>query len=287
MQFGARQMSIEVIRSTRDIRDLSRHIKAQGRSVALVPTMGGLHDGHLSLVQRGFEAADEVIPTIFVNAKQFGANEDFGRYPRNEDADIERLSGTSVKFVYAPSHEDMYEPRFSTAIVMAGPAKAGLEDKFRPQFFDGVATVVAKLFIRCEPDFAIFGEKDYQQLQVVKQMARDLDLPVEVVGHPTRREDDGLAMSTRNRYLSKHERHQATALIKTLEQAAEKIRNGVDQQTATKAAQRSLLTLGFKVDYVTARNAETLNVPVDRSEPLRLLVAAHLGTTRLIDNIPV
>ncbi len=280
-------MSIEIIRSTRDIRDLSRHIKAQGRSVALVPTMGGLHDGHLSLVQRGFEVADEVIPTIFVNGKQFSANEDFGRYPRNEDADLERLSGTSVKFIYAPSHEDMYEPRFSTTITLSGPAKAGLEDKFRSQFFDGVATVVAKLFVRCEPDFAIFGEKDYQQLLVVKQLVRDLDLPVEIVGHPTMREEDGLAMSTRNRYLSKHERHQAIALIRSLEQAADKIRNGVDQQTATKAAQRSLLTLGFRVDYVTARNATTLAVPVERNEPLRLLAAAHIGTTRLIDNIPV
>lgn len=280
-------MTIEILRHKGDIRDLSRHLRSQGKHTALVPTMGGLHPGHLALVRRGFEIADEVIPTIFVNAKQFAAHEDFGRYPRNEDADLEQLQGTGVNFVYAPSHDDMYEPRFSTTITMTGPAKAGLEDKFRPQFFDGVATVVAKLFIRCEPDYAVFGEKDYQQLLVVRQMARDLDLPVDVVGLPTIREDDGLAMSTRNRYLSKHERHQATALIRSLEQAAEKIRNGVDQQTATKAAQRSLLTLGFKVDYVTARNAETLNVPVERDEPLRLLVAAHLGATRLIDNIPV
>ncbi len=280
-------MNIEVIRNTNDIRELSRHLRNRGKRIALVPTMGGLHEGHLSLVRRGFECADEVMPTIFVNAKQFAAHEDFGRYPRNEDADLEQLSGTGVNFVYAPTHDDMYEPRFSTTITLTGPAKAGLEDRFRPQFFDGVATVVAKLFIRCEPDYAVLGEKDYQQLLVVKQMTRDLDLPLEVIGMPTIREDDGLAMSTRNRYLSKHERHQATALIRSLEQAAEKIRNGTDQQTATKAAQRSLLTLGFKVDYVTARNAETLNVPVDRDEPLRLLAAAHLGATRLIDNIQV
>ncbi len=280
-------MTVEVLRTVSGIHDVVDHLHGEGKRIALVPTMGGLHEGHLSLVKRGFEEAEEVIPTIFVNAKQFAAHEDFGKYPRNEDADLAALAEQNVRFVYAPHHEDMYPPHFSTSLTMSGPAKAGLEDKFRPQFFDGVATVVAKLFIRCMPDVAIFGEKDYQQLLVIKQMTQDLDLPITIIGLPTVREEDGLAMSTRNRYLSKHERHQATSLIRSLEQAAEKIRNGVDQQTATKAAVRSLLTLGFKVDYVTARNAHTLNVPVEKDEPLRILAAVHLGTTRLIDNIAI
>jgi pantoate--beta-alanine ligase len=280
-------MTIEVFRTANEIRDLSRFLKSRGRKIALVPTMGGLHDGHLALVRRGFEMCDEVIPTIFVNQKQFGATEDFGKYPRNEEADLELLEPNGVKYAYAPEHDDMYPAGFALTVSPQGAAKAGLEDKFRPHFFDGVATVVAKLFIRCEPDVAVFGEKDYQQLLVVRQMAQDLDLPLQVIGLPTIREEDGLAKSTRNRYLSKHERHQATAIIRTLEQAAEKIRNGTDSQTATRASNRSLATLGFKVDYVTARNAHTLAVPFKRGEPLRILAAAKLGKTRLIDNIAV
>ncbi len=168
-----------------------------------------------------------------------------------------------------------------------GPAKAGLEDRFRPQFFDGVATVVAKLFIQSGADYAMFGEKDYQQLKVVTRMARDLDIPIEVIGIPTVREDDGLAMSSRNRYLSPAERKQATAIYEALTLAAEKIRAGIDPQTATRSATLALTTQGFKVDYVTARNATTLAVPAGRGEPLRLIAAAWLGKTRLIDNIPV
>ncbi len=174
------------------------------------------------------------------------------------------------------------------AYVLKGPAKANLEDKFRPHFFDGVATIVAKLFIQSGADFAMFGEKDYQQLLVVTQMARDLDMPVRVIGVPTMRAPDGLALSSRNQYLTKTERGYATAIHKSLMQAAEKIRNGTDPQKAMRAASRSLTTLGFKVDYVTARNAETLAVPQSHSdEPLRLLAAAWIGKTRLIDNIEV
>jgi pantoate--beta-alanine ligase len=170
---------------------------------------------------------------------------------------------------------------------MSGPAKVGLEDKFRPHFFDGVATVVAKLFIQSGADKAIFGEKDYQQLLVVRRMARDLNIPIEVVGIPTVRDADGLALSSRNQYLSKHERHQATAIIRALRQAAEKIIAGAELQATIRAGARSLNTLGFKVDYVTARNSETLAVPQSVGEPLRLLAAAWLGKTRLIDNIEV
>lgn len=276
-----------VARSLADLRDVVTAWRHEGLSIAVVPTMGALHEGHLTLVKKARAKADRVITSIFVNPKQFAANEDLSRYPRDEDGDLALLSGAGCHLVYLPDPNEIYPPGFVTTISLAGPAKAGLEDKFRPHFFDGVATVVAKLFIHTAADCAFFGEKDYQQLLVVTQMARDLDLGTEVVGVPTIREDDGLAKSSRNRYLTKHERHQATSIIRALEQAAEKIRGGGDPQSATKAAARSLTTLGFEVDYVTARNAETLGVPAGNGEPLRLLAAARLGKTRLIDNIAV
>ncbi len=250
--------------------------------------MGALHEGHLTLVAEGLEHADRVIVTIFVNARQFGANEDLSRYPRDEAGDVAKLAAAGAHLIFAPATDEIYGENFATAVILKGPAKANLEDKFRPHFFDGVATIVAKLFIQSGADFAIFGQKDYQQLQVVTRMARDLDLPIEVIGVPTVRAPDGLALSSRNQYLTKTERHQATAIYKSLNQAAEKIRSGTDPQKAMRAASRSLTTLGFKVDYVTARNAETLDVPQSHSdEPLRLLAAAWIGKTRLIDNIEV
>jgi pantoate--beta-alanine ligase len=276
-----------VVHTIAELRSTVSEWKAHGHIVAVVPTMGALHDGHLTLVREAFQQADKVIVTVFVNPKQFAENEDLARYPRTLDADVEMLAAEKADLVYAPDVTEMYGENFATNVTLNGPAKAGLEDKFRPQFFDGVATVVAKLFIQTGTDKAFFGEKDWQQLAVVTQMARDLDLPIEVIGIPTVRDPDGMAMSSRNRYLSKHERHQATAIIRTLEQCADKIRDGHDLQAATRAAARSLMTLGFKVDYVTARNAETLAVPLSRDEPLRLLAAAWLGKTRLIDNIPV
>jgi pantoate--beta-alanine ligase len=276
-----------VVHTIAELRSTVSEWKAHGHIVAVVPTMGALHDGHLTLVREAFQQADKVIVTVFVNPKQFAENEDLARYPRTLDADVEMLAAEKADLVYAPDVAEMYGANFVTTVSLNGPAKAGLEDKFRPQFFDGVATVVAKLFIQTGADKAFFGEKDWQQLAVVTQMARDLDLPIEVVGIPTVRDPDGMAMSSRNRYLSKHERHQATAIIRTLEQCAEKIRDGHDLQAATRTAARSLMTLGFKVDYVTARNAQTLAVPISRDEPLRLLAAAWLGKTRLIDNIPV
>lgn len=280
-------MSVIVVRTLADLRELTGQWAEDGLSHAVIPTMGALHEGHLTLVEEALKVADRAIATIFVNPKQFGANEDLARYPRDEEGDLQKLESAGAHAAYIPEPDEIYPPGFATTISLAGPAKAGLEDKFRPHFFDGVATVVAKLFLHTQADYAFFGEKDYQQLLVVKQMAHDLDLGVEVVGVPTIREDDGLAKSSRNRYLSKHERHQATAIIRALEQAAEKIRIGGDQQSATKAAARSLTTLGFEVDYVSARNAETLAVPTSTDEPLRLLAAAKLGRTRLIDNIPV
>jgi pantoate--beta-alanine ligase len=281
-------MTLAVIRDPAGLRRETHAWRAQGLSSAIVPTMGALHDGHLALIKAARERADRVLVSIFVNPKQFAANEDLNRYPRDEAADLEMIGEAGAALVYAPELSVMYGPRFATIVNMAGPAKANLEDKFRPQFFDGVATVVAKLFIASAADVAVFGEKDYQQLLVVQRMAADLDMPIEVLGVPTARAEDGLALSSRNRYLSKSERHQATALFKALNQTAERIRSGIPPQKATRTAARSLSTLGFKVDYVTARNAETLAVPQHPAdEPLRLLAAAWLGTTRLIDNIAV
>ena len=280
-------MAPKIIRNVESLRRETAKWRDEGLRCALVPTMGALHEGHLKLVREGFRNADRVITTIFVNPKQFGANEDLSRYPRDEESDVAKLAEEGVNLVFAPGPDTIYQPHFATTVHVGGPAKAGLEDKFRPQFFEGVATVVAKLFIMADADFAMFGEKDYQQLMVVKRMARDLNIPTEVIGVATERETDGMAMSSRNSYLSKHERGQATAIFKSLNQAAERIRNGGKQQTATRAAARSLTTLGFKVDYVSARNAETLAVPVETGEPLRLLAAAWLGKTRLIDNIAV
>jgi pantoate--beta-alanine ligase len=280
-------MTIAIARSLAELREVTAAWRSDGYSVAVVPTMGALHEGHLTLVENACNHAHRVIATIFVNPKQFAAHEDLGRYPRDEEGDLAKLASAGCHLAYIPAVEEIYPEGFATTVSMAGPAKVGLEDKFRPHFFDGVATVVAKLFIHTGADLAFFGEKDYQQLLVVKQMAKDLDLGTEVIGVPTIREEDGLAKSSRNRYLSKHERHQATAIYRALQQAAEKIIGGVDQQTATKAAARSLNTLGFKVDYVSARNAATLAVPQRNDEPLRLLAAAWLGKTRLIDNISV
>jgi pantoate--beta-alanine ligase len=278
---------LQVVHTVDDMRQAVQAWHGQGLKVAVVPTMGALHEGHLMLVREGFAHADRVVVTVFVNPKQFAPTEDLARYPRDLDSDVAMLESVDANLVYAPDPACMYGTGFATTVSVIGPAKAGLEDKFRPHFFDGVATVVAKLFIQSQADVAMFGEKDYQQLLVVRQMARDLDIPIEVIGVPTMRDDDGMAKSSRNRYLTKHERHQAVAIIRTLQQAAEKIRNGMDQQSATRAASRSLTTLGFKVDYVTARNAETLAVPTSGGEPLRLLAAAWMGTTRLIDNVAV
>lgn len=280
-------VTLPVIRNIAELRQTSRGWRAEGRKVAVVPTMGALHEGHLTLVGDALKRADRVIVTIFVNPRQFGPQEDLGRYPRDEEGDMAKLASAGAHLVFAPPLEEIYPRGFATSVTLTGPAKAGLEDKHRPQFLDGVATVVAKLFNQSEADFAMFGEKDYQQLQTVTRMARDLDIPIEIIGVPTIREEDGLAMSSRNQYLSKSERQQAPALYRTLVRAAEKIRAGEMPTRVTAAARRSLTTLGFAVDYVAARNALTLAPISGANEPIRLLAAAWLGKTRLIDNIPV
>ncbi len=262
--------------------------RAAGESVALVPTMGALHAGHLALVRRARRRADRVVVSIFVNPTQFAPHEDFSSYPRRFDDDIAALHAEQVSLVWSPPHAVMYPGGFATRVVVGGPAEAGLEDRFRPHFFGGVATVVAKLFAQCRPDFALFGEKDYQQLKTVERMAADLDLKVKVVGVATVRDKDGLAMSSRNAYLSPEERALAPTLYRTLRHSAARI---AAKELIAKVMGEGWIAIeeaGFAVDYFEARHADSLGrVETPADGPIRLLVAARLGKTRLIDNIAV
>lgn len=259
----------------------------QGLRSALVPTMGALHEGHLELVRAGIRIADRVVVTVFVNPKQFGPNEDLATYPRDLAGDMALLEKAGVHLVYVPATDDMYPAGFSTTVTLAGPAKAGLEDRFRPHFFDGVATIVAKLFNQAGCDYAMFGEKDYQQLMVVKQMARDLNLLTSVIGVETVRNANGLALSSRNAYLSEKDHKTAESLNRCLNDVAANLRAGMAVDKAIASGQAFLAEKGFKVDYLEARHANNLEKIADRSEPIRLLAAAWLGKTRLIDNIAV
>jgi pantoate--beta-alanine ligase len=257
-------------------------------TVALVPTMGALHDGHVSLVRLAKRRANRVIVSIFVNPTQFAPTEDFGSYPRTWKSDIAKLAAEKVDLVWHPDVKVMYPDGFATRIAPEGPAVAGLEDHFRPHFFGGVATVVGKLFTQCRPDVAIFGEKDFQQLRVVTQMARDLDLGVRVVGSKTVRERDGLAMSSRNVYLSADERRAAPTLFRVLKDTGARLRAGEELSAVLSDGADMIRQAGFALDYFEARHAETLAPVTSRADgPLRLLVAAKIGTTRLIDNMAV
>jgi len=261
--------------------------KVQGLRTALVPTMGALHEGHLELVRRGVRLADRVVVTIFINPKQFAANEDLGTYPRDLEGDLSMLRQAGAHLVFAPVNSEVYPTGFATTVTVEGPAKAGLEDRFRPSFFDGVTTIVAKLFNQAGCDYAMFGEKDYQQMMVVTHMARDLNIATSVIPVETVRSSDGLALSSRNAYLSEKERKTAPLLNQTLEAVASQIRDGVEPGEATAKAVSILTDAGFKVDYLEARHANTLAVLNAKSEPVRLLSAAWLGKTRLLDNIAV
>jgi pantoate--beta-alanine ligase len=256
--------------------------------IALVPTMGALHRGHLALVHEAQRRARRVVVSIFVNPTQFAPHEDFGSYPRRFETDITALRDAKVDLVWAPPAEVMYPEGFATRIAPQGAAIAGLEDKFRPHFFGGVATVVAKLFTQVAPDFALFGQKDYQQLRVVTQMAKDLDLPVKVIGVPTVREKDGLALSSRNVYLSELERGHAPALYRTLKTCAERIKAGEPIEMVLEEGRAQIALAEFVLDYLEARHALTLApIASPKDGPIRLLVAAKIGTTRLIDNVAV
>jgi pantoate--beta-alanine ligase len=257
-----------------------------GETLALVPTMGALHAGHLALVKRARRRADRVAVSIFVNPAQFAPTEDFASYPRTLDTDLAALRDEGVDLVWAPMLDVMYPDGFATSVTVKGPAAVDLEDRFRPHFFGGVATVVAKLFAQVRPDFAMFGEKDYQQLKTVTRMAADLDLKVTVVGVPTVREKDGLALSSRNVYLSPADRAAAPVLYRTLKDSAARIAAGEAIAVVMNEGWLAIEETGFAVDYFEARNAETLRRAEKLEDgPLRLLVAARIGKTRLIDNI--
>ena len=282
-----RRQAVEVVNTISGMRAKVASWRKAGARVGLVPTMGALHAGHLRLVQAAKQNADKVIVSIFVNPAQFGPTEDFSKYPRTLEDDCAKLAVTAADLVFAPNATEMYPPEFATRVVPAGAA-FGLESDFRPHFFEGVATVCCKLFTASGADIACFGEKDFQQLAVVRQIARDLDLPIRIVGVPTERETDGLAMSSRNRFLSLDERKVAAKISRTLNETAKAIREIQDADQACAAAISQLTKLGFNVDYLVLRDAETLQLAETASDrPLRLLVAAWLGKTRLIDNIGV
>jgi pantoate--beta-alanine ligase len=277
---------IPVIRAISDLRLKVRAWRETRETVALVPTMGALHEGHLELVRLARSRCSRAIVSIFVNPTQFAPHEDFDRYPRDEAGDLAKLASVGCDAVWAPTRSEMYAEGFATRVVPAGAAE-GLESDFRPHFFGGVATVCCKLFTQVLPDVAVFGEKDYQQLVVVTQMVRDLNLPLEIVGAPTVREPDGLAMSSRNAYLSADERRIAPSLNRAIREVARKVAGGGHVEQATSAARAALTAAGFgKIDYVEVRDAETLK-PAKPGRPLRVLAAVWLGKTRLIDNIGV
>jgi pantoate--beta-alanine ligase len=279
---------LAVARNLRSLRTAVAAFRKKRETVALVPTMGALHRGHLALVKEAQRRADRVAVSIFVNPTQFAPHEDFGSYPRTFDADIAALTEAKADLVWAPTAQVMYPDGFALKIEPGGAAKVGLEDRFRPHFFGGVATVVAKLFLQVTPDVALFGQKDYQQLRVVTQMASDLDLPLKVVGIPTVRERDGLALSSRNAYLSADERARAPMLARVLNACAGRINRREPVEMVLEEGVTELTRAGFAVDYLEARHALTL-APVAslKDGPIRLLVAAKLGTTRLIDNLAV
>jgi pantoate--beta-alanine ligase len=277
-----------IVRTLPPLRCALDDLRARKATIALVPTMGALHDGHVSLVRLAKRRAAKIVVSIFVNPAQFAPTEDFSSYPRTWKADVARLAAENVDLIWNPDVKTMYPAGFGTKILTEGPATAGLEDRFRPHFFGGVATVVGKLFTQCRPDIALFGEKDFQQLCVVTQMARDLDLGVRVIGAPTVRERDGLAMSSRNVYLSPGERRVAPALYQAMKQTANRLRGGDDLEAAMAGGAELITTAGFALDYFEARHAQTLAPIVSvKDGPVRLLVAAKIGNTRLIDNIGI
>ena len=277
-----------IVRTVPALRRAVDSLRARKATIALVPTMGALHDGHASLVRLAKRRANKVIVSIFVNPTQFAPSEDFSSYPRTWKADVAKLAAENVDLIWNPDVKTMYPDGFATRIAPEGPATVGLEDRFRPHFFGGVATVVGKLFMQVRPDFAIFGEKDFQQLRVVTRMAGDLDLAVKVIGSKTVRERDGLAMSSRNVYLTPEQRGVATTLYRAMKQGAARLRAG-DGIAAVMARGAEMITAaGFVLDYFEVRHAETLApMTAAKDGPVRILVAAKLGTTRLIDNIAV
>jgi len=279
--------SLDVARSVAALRRQVAAWRAAGDRIGLVPTMGALHRGHLALVAAARAQCRRTVVSIFVNPKQFGPREDFAAYPRPEVDDLAKLAGADVDLAFVPAVAEVYPAGFTTTISVGGLSE-GLCGAHRPGHFDGVATIVAKLLIEVAPDAAFFGEKDYQQLMVVRRMARDLDLPVEIVGVPTVRDADGLALSSRNVYLAAEERRVAPNLHRVLRQTAERLASGGAPAPLLRGAAAELAVLGFRVEYFELRDAATLApLAAVSATPARLLAAVHLGGTRLIDNLPV
>ena len=278
---------MQIIRDPESLAAAVKALKQSGKSLALVPTMGALHAGHLALVAEANRQADAVAASIFVNPTQFNDPEDLDRYPRQEEADAAMLAEAACDLLWMPTAEQIYAPNFATTVSVAGVAERW-EGEHRPGHFDGVATVVAKLLIAVAPDIAVFGEKDFQQLAVIRRLVADLGLPVEIIGVPTVRDADGLALSSRNARLGAEERRHALALPAALHDAARRIGGGEPVGAVLARAKQSLVDAGFlKIDYlalVDAATLEPLEVPV---EDMRLIAAATIGTTRLIDNVRV
>ena len=278
--------SIATVRTVKDLRAQVAKWRQAGEPIALVPTMGALHAGHLSLIAVAKDHAKHVVASIFVNPAQFGPKEDFKRYPRDEAGDVEKLAEAGVELVFIPDTTEIYPAGFATKVSLPSLTE-DLCGAARPNHFDGVATVVTKLLLQCAPDVAVFGEKDYQQLLVIKQLVRDLNIPVQIVAGPIVREPDGLALSSRNGYLSPAERKTAPILYQVLSEAGAALANGEGCDAASSAGRFKLQGKGFRVDYVAIRDPETLaplSGPIRR--PARVMGAVHLGTTRLIDNVP-
>ncbi|RUV66489.1 MAG: pantoate--beta-alanine ligase [Mesorhizobium sp.] len=280
-------MSIPIIRTVADLRKTVAVWRQEGLRVAVVPTMGALHEGHLSLVRAALDRADRVIVTLFVNPKQFNSPDDLAAYPRTEHEDAAKLAPLGAHVLYAPHASEMYPDGFATTVSVSGVSD-GLCGAFRAGHFDGVATVVAKLFLQTGADLAFFGEKDFQQLHVVRRMARDLDIPIEIVACPTVREEDGLAMSSRNVRLSLSERQAAPKLATILFDAAARIAGGAPVDATLDDARSAIAAAGYtRIEYLELRTEEDL-APLHRFDrPGRLLAAAWLGETRLIDNVGI
>ena len=278
---------LPVLRHTHELRQLVQQWRRQGQKIALVPTMGGLHDGHLSLVRLAKQHANRVIVSLFVNPTQFAPHEDFDSYPRNEERDWHKLGTVHADAMYAPDVDEIYPEDFATRVEVAGVAQT-LEGISRPHFFSGVTTVVAKLFLQTLPDMAVFGEKDYQQLLVIKKLVRDLNFPIAIIPAPIMREADGLAMSSRNVYLNTQERVAAPHLYAVLQDMAKDLSAGREIEETVQKGFGRLEKQGFRVDYLEVRDAETLT-PVEHplENPARLLAAVYLGQVRLIDNVAI
>ncbi|MGH6934482.1 MAG: pantoate--beta-alanine ligase [Dongiaceae bacterium] len=280
--------AIVTLRHVAELRERVSQWRKAGERIGLVPTMGALHDGHLRLVRRALIDCPRVIVTLFVNPRQFSASEDLSNYPRDESADHDLLAPLKVELLFAPTLEEIYPPGFATTVTVSDLSK-NLCGPHRPGHFAGVTTIVAKLLLQAQPDAAYFGEKDFQQLQIIRRLVRDLDVPVEIVGVPTVRDDDGLALSSRNRYLSPAERVAATALPRTLEAIARRLKASPDGVAPALAWGRTELTrAGFaKIDYIEVCDADTLQPASSASSNARVFAAAWIGRTRLIDNMPI